>query len=69
MLAVIGIAMNMKALKVMLYLSFFIGALMVVYLNFNMVAVSCFALLFAIVYVQLKGDKKVAVAMEDEDDE
>ncbi len=70
MLAVIGIAMNMKAIfKGDAIPFFFIGFLMVVYLNFNMVAVSCFALLFAIVYVQLKGDKKVAVAMEDEDDE
>ncbi len=70
MLAVIGIAMNMKAIfKGDAKPFFYIGFLMVVYLNFNMVAISCFALLFAIVYVQLKGDNAVVVSTEDEDDE
>ena len=45
---------------------------MVVYLNFNMVAVSLFALLMALVYVNLKGDaaaNALAFAEEDDDDE
>lgn len=70
MLSVIGIAMNMKAIfKGDARPFFFIGFLLVVYLNFNMIAISCFALLFAIVYIQLKPEKKEVVAEEDEDDE
>ncbi|MGN1399451.1 MAG: PTS mannose/fructose/sorbose/N-acetylgalactosamine transporter subunit IIC [Erysipelotrichaceae bacterium] len=70
MLAVIGIAMNMKAIfKGDARPFFFIGFLLVVYLNFNMIAISCFALLFAIVYIQLKPDNKEVTVMEDEDDD
>lgn len=70
MLAVIGIAMNMKAIfKGDAIPFFFVGFLMAVYLNFNMIAISCFALLFALVYTQLKKDDGVRVALEDDDDE
>ncbi|HQE69609.1 MAG TPA: PTS sugar transporter subunit IIC [Atopobiaceae bacterium] len=73
MLPVIGIAMNMKAIfKGEARLFFFVGFLMVIYLNFNMVAISLFALLMALVYVNLKGDRVervLVVAEEDDDDE
>ena len=73
LLPVIGIAMNMKAIfKGEARIFFFVGFLMVVYLNFNMVAVSLFALLMALVYVTLKGDaaaNALAFAEEDDDDE
>lgn len=71
MLAVIGIAMNMKAIfKGDAKPFFFLGFLMVVYLNFNMIAISCFALLFAIIYVQLKKENAPATNnLEDDDDE
>lgn len=60
-LPVIGIAMNMKAIfKGDARLFFFIGFLMVVYLNFNLIAVSVMALIFAILYMQLKDGKKEA---------
>ena len=65
--------MNMKAIfKGEARIFFFVGFLMVVYLNFNMVAVSLFALLMALVYVNLKGDaaaNALAFAEEDDDDE
>lgn len=71
MLAVIGIAMNMKAIfKGDARPFFFLGFLLVVYLGLNMISISCFALLFAIVYTQLKkDDKKTAISTEDDDDE
>ena len=71
MLAVIGIAMNMKAIfKGDAKPFFFLGFLLVVYLNFNMIAISCFALLFAIIYTQLKkDDQKAVTTVEDDEDE
>jgi PTS system mannose-specific IIC component len=53
MLPALGIAMNMKAIfKGDARLFFFVGFLMVVYLNLNLIAIGCFALLIAILYVK-----------------
>lgn len=56
-LPAIGIAMNMKAIfKGDARYFFFIGFLLVVYFNLNLIAVSCLAALMAIIYMQLKND-------------
>lgn len=70
-LAVIGIAMNMKAIfKGEAVPFFFAGFLMVVYLGLDLVALSCFAVIFAVVYASLKGSgSTVALAAAEEDDE
>lgn len=59
-LPAIGIAMNMKAIfKGDARYFFFIGFLLVVYFNLNLIAIGCLAALMAIVYMQLKGEKEV----------
>ena len=71
-LSVVGIAMNMKAIfKGDAVPFFFIGFLMVVYFSLNMLSLSCFALLFASVYANLKegGLAAPAIAEGDDDDE
>ena len=71
-LSVVGIAMNMKAIfKGDAIPFFFIGFLMVVYFSLNMLSLSCFALLFAAVYANLKegGLAAPAIAEGDDDDE
>jgi len=70
MLSVIGIAMNMKAIyKGDARAFFYVGFLLSVYFNLNMLAISILALLFAIIYTQVKGDAKPQVAKGDDDDE
>ena len=61
MLAVIGIAMNMKAIfrgnaRVFLFVGFF----MTVYFNLNLIAISILGIIFAVVYAQSfqKGESK-----------
>jgi PTS system mannose-specific IIC component len=60
-LPALGIAMNMKAIfKGDARLFFFIGFLMVVYLNLNLIAIGCFALLISILYVKFdRGEKDI----------
>ena len=63
MLPVIGIAMNMKAIfKGDARLFFFVGFILVVYLNLDLIAISALALIFAVLYTQLKnsGSEKEA---------
>jgi len=58
MLPALGIAMNMKAIfKGDARLFFFCGFLMVVYLNLNLIAIGCFALLASILYVKLNKEQ------------
>ncbi len=60
-LPVVGIAMNMKAIfKGDARLFFFIGFIMVVYMQFDLVVTSALALIFGILYVQLKSKKEEA---------
>ena len=69
-LAVIGIAMNMKAIfKGEAIPFFFAGFLMVAYLGLNLVAISCFAIIFALVYANLKTSPQPALAAEEDDDD
>lgn len=71
-LAVVGIAMNMKAIfKGEAIPFFFVGFLMVVYFNLNMLSLSCFALLFAVIYANVKdsGSANLVAAEEDDEDE
>ena len=59
MLPALGIGMNMKAIfKGDARLFFFLGFLMVVYLNLNLIAIGCFALLVSILYVKLDTSEK-----------
>lgn len=71
-LSVIGIAMNMKAIyKGDAKAFFYVGFLLSVYFNLNMVAISVFAFLFAIIYANLKPENqnvKPATAGDDDDE-
>jgi len=73
MLSVVGIAMNMKAIfKGEAVPFFFIGFLLVAYLGLDMIAISCFALLFAMVYANVKGggiDAAILAATDEEEDD
>jgi PTS system mannose-specific IIC component len=63
MLPALGIAMNMKAIfKGDARLFFFIGFLMVIYFKLNLIAIGCFAVVMAIIYMQLKKDNKEETA-------
>ena len=56
-LPAIGIAMNMKAIfKGDARYFFFIGFLLVVYFNLDLIGIGCLAALMAIIYIQLKKD-------------
>lgn len=56
-LPVIGISMNMKAIfKGDARAFFFVGFILVVYLKLDLIAISAFALISAIIYVQLKSE-------------
>ena len=58
-LPVIGIAMNMKAIyKGDARYFFFIGFIMIVYLNFDLIVISMLAVILGILYVRLKYSKK-----------
>jgi len=58
-LPVIGIAMNMKAIfKGDARYFFFIGFILIVYLKLDLVVISALALIFGILYVQLKYSNK-----------
>lgn len=58
-LPVIGIAMNMKAIfKGDARYFFFIGFVLIVYLKLDLIICSALALVFAILYIQLKYSKK-----------
>ena len=61
MLPAIGIAMNMKAIfKGDARYFFFIGFLLVVYFNLDLIGIGCLAALMAILYMQLKSDKELS---------
>lgn len=63
MLPALGIAMNMKVIfKGDARLFFFIGFLMVVYLNLNLIAIGSFGLLASILYVKLDTGEKNTTA-------
>ena len=56
-LPAIGIAMNMKAIfKGDARYFFFIGFLLVVYFNLDLIGIGALAALMAIIYIQLKKD-------------
>jgi mannose/fructose/N-acetylgalactosamine-specific phosphotransferase system component IIC len=63
MLPALGIAMNMKAIfKGDARLFFFLGFLMVIYFKLNLIAIGCFAVVAAILYIQLKANGKEEAA-------
>lgn len=65
MLPVIGIAMNMKAIfKGDAKLFLLVGFILVTYFNLDLIVTSILALIFAVLYIQLKGDADTKGATE-----
>jgi PTS system mannose-specific IID component len=66
MLPALGIAMNMKAIfKGDARLFFFLGFLLTIYLKLNLIAIGCFAVIAALLYVSLKSKEQRAESREE----